>query len=209
MSKKIKIAALVIMLGCMAAGSVVFFLKGISKENEMEEAKETVKKSGTEVMYDYGVRYKNFTVEKPEQDNVVSKKNIEFYADSLIAAGDERSKKEIVKDLEVKHKRKRADYLKAVQEGMVVTEDEVEKGIEETKAAIEGTSAEAEIEAFCKGAELTMDEYWELQRDIYREDYLVIKYRKKCEEETSFLQNSKEFEKISDENVKEFKVVVR
>lgn len=84
MRKKIKIAALVIILGCMAAGSVIFFLKGISKENGMEEAKETVEKSVTEVMYDYGVRYKNFNEEKPKSELYLDgKKELNYGVEEL------------------------------------------------------------------------------------------------------------------------------
>lgn len=208
--KRNKIIALIVVVGCIVVGSVVAFSRGglIEKGEEIQE-------NETETMYDYGVRYKDFTAEESGQENVISKKNIEYYADSIIQAGDERSKDEIVEELGERAKRDQANYLKAVKEGFVVTDEEIEEGIEEIKEEIKGTAAETEIEAFCEGAGITMDEYRETQKDIYRKNYMINKYMKKCQEEFSGSSEegfsgdfSKEFERISEENVEEFGVVI-
>lgn len=50
-------------------------------------------------------------------------------AESIIQAGDERSKEEIVEELGERAKRDQANYLKAVKKGFVVTDEEIEEGI--------------------------------------------------------------------------------
>lgn len=168
--------------------------------------------------YNYGANIKDYTIEKTVQENVISKKNIEAVADSLIQAGDKRSREEIIEGVERRQKRDRANYLKAVKEGFVVTDEEIEEAIKETKEKIKGDPAEKEIEAYCKGAGITMDEYWELQKDVYRKNYLIQKYMRECQEDFSSSQEAskgisgdfyKEFEKISDKNVKEFGIEVK
>lgn len=200
-------------LACLAA-SLLVACSGKESKDATEETKEKTTVEAN--LYNYGAHMKEYiTTEELEEGNVVSKKKIEAMADWLIQTGDERSKEEIVEELGTDEKREKANYLKAVQEGIVVTDDEIEQGIEETKEEIKGTAAETEIEEYCKGAEITMEEYWELQRIIYRRNYMINKYMEKCQEEISGSSEgyngdfSKEFEKIGDENIKEFGVVMK
>ena len=209
MRKRDKILIVILALGCIVTGSIVSFSKGKTEEK--------IEKNAKEINYNYGVNVKKYITEEPEQENVISKKNIEFLADSMIQAGDERSREKIIEALAEREQRKQANYLKAIEEGFVVTDEEIEKAIEETKEEIKGTSAEMEIEAFCEGAGITIDEYWNRQKDVYRKNYLIQKYMRKCQED--FSESSKEeegfsgdfaeeFERISEENIEEFGVVV-
>ncbi len=213
MRKKNVIFITILVLGCAAAASTVSLSKG---KTEIQKKADT-EKSALDFYYNYGAGIKDYAMEGNMQKTVISKKNIEAVADAFIQAGDERSKEDIVEGLEERQKRDQANYLKAVEEGFVVTDEEIEKAIEETKEAIKGEEAEKEIEAYCEGAGITMDRYWELQKAVYRKNYMIKKYMNQCQED--FYGKSEkgqdingdffeEFERISDENVKEFGVKV-
>lgn len=188
-----------------------------SKENAEKQIEVSTEKDTADFYYNYGAGVKGNIIENTRQKNVISKKNIEGIADALVQAGDERSREDIIEALEERQKRDQANYLKAVEEGFVVTDEEIEEAIEETKKAIKGEAAEKEIEAYCEGAGITMDEYWELQKEVYRKNYMIKKYMSKCQEEFSASSEGtegingtffEEFERISEENVKKYDVKV-
>lgn len=108
-------------------------------------------------------------------ENLVNEEDVNILYEQNVSLDDSVSKEEYIDSII----ETRALYIAAKDESITVSEEEIEATIDSLKSALKATDAENEIRAYCKGAGISVDEYYDYVRPIYERKLIISNYLEK------------------------------
>lgn len=205
MKKKILIV-LPVFIGIICAFGVGIYVNFVSDNFEKEKTEQSMEQMGNiyeKQDYEYDVLSK---------DNEIPKEAIENKVQQIKAISNETDEKELYDKIAEDEKERKALYLAACEDGIEVTEEEIDEVIEKVQTALcSSEEVSSQLNAFIAGASMTEEYYWEEVRDIYKRNLMIQKYLQKQTEELTDGQikmESEIVEQIAKDKVEEFDVFV-
>lgn len=205
MKKKI-LLVMPVFIGVICAFGVGVYANFIPDNFEKAETEQSMEQMGN--MYEK----QDYEYDVLSKDNEIPKEAIEDKVQQIKAMGNETDEEELYDKIAEDEKERKALYLAACEDGIEVTEEEIDEVIEKVQSALcSSEEVSLQLDAFIEGASMSEEDYWKEVRDVYKRNLMIQKYLQKQTEKLIDGQENMEseiIEQIAKDKEKEFDVSV-